>query len=141
MALKRNVHGAQFNQTPTLVGVAAADVADIRNLVVAYNTDGKVVVAEDATSWPVGIAIVEAGLNDITGENSGSVKAGDDVDILIKDIGYAIAGGAIKKGEPVCATAGGKVVKATSGYVLGHAVTDASGDGKYVQVQICKYKA
>lgn len=139
--MARNVHGAQFNQTPTLVARAAANVLDIRNRVVVFDANGDVAVATDATKWPVGIAIIEAGLNDISGEKSGSVKKGDDVDILVKDIGYAIAGGAIAKGEPVSATEGGKVVKATTGYVVGHALTAASGDGKYVQIQICKYKA
>lgn len=87
----------------------------------------------------VGIAIIEAGYNDISGAESGKVAKGDQVDVQIKDIGYILAGGAIKKGEEVTATAG-KATKAADGdYVIGVALSNAA-ENDYVRVQISKYQ-
>lgn len=135
----RNFNGVQSNQSVTIVEKAGAAIEDVRNRIMAYNADGKVTLAADGTVIPTGIAIIEAGINDISGKESGKVAEGDDVDIQIKDIGYVIAGGAIAKGEEVMASAG-KAVKATAGnYVLGVALSAAS-DGDYCRVQISKYQ-
>ena len=70
---------------------------------------------------------------------SGKVAKGDQVDVQIKDIGYILAGGAIKKGEEVTATAG-KATKAADGdYVIGVALSNAA-ENDYVRVQISKYQ-
>ena len=142
MALpKRNYNGVQINSTVTIVEKAGAEIADCRNLIMKYDENGNVVPATAGTDIPVGIALIEAGYNDITGAESGKVAAGDQVDIQIKDIGVAYSGGAIKKGQEVTAGAGGAAVAATSGnYVLGVALTAASAAGEFVQVQITKYQ-
>lgn len=46
----KNFNGTQINQSPTISEKAGADVADIRNLILKYDTDGNVVVAADGTA-------------------------------------------------------------------------------------------
>ena len=137
---KRNYNGVQINSTHTIVRQSAEEIADVRNLIMKFAEDGKVALATAGTDIPVGIALIEAGYNDISGKESGKVAAGDDVDILIKDIGVVLAGGTIKEGQEVTAGAGGKaVVAATGNYVLGIALGNAEADN-YLQVQIAKYQ-
>jgi len=137
---KRNYNGVQINGTQTIVEKAGAAIADVRNRIMKFDENGKVVLATAGTDIPVGIAIIEAGYNDISGQESGKVAANDDVDILIKDIGVVLAGADIKKGQEVAAGADGLAVVAASGnYVLGFARQDAKA-GDYMQVQIAKYQ-
>ena len=140
MARKRNYRGAQFNQSVTIVELAGVAIEDVRNLIMKYDDNGNVVPATAGTDIPVGIALIETGYNDITGQTAGKVEVGDNVDILIKDIGVALAGGTIKKGQEVTAGAGGFAVPAAGGdYVLGFALDNAEAD-EYVHVQISKYQ-
>lgn len=135
----RNFNGVQINQSVTIVEQAGAAVEDVRNRIMAYDKDGNVVLAEDGSTVPVGIALIEAGINDISGKESGKVNAGDDVDIQIKDIGYILAGGDIAKGDEVTAL-NGLAVKAEAGnYIVGIALSAAAKD-KYCRVQIAKYQ-
>lgn len=141
MAVRRkNYHGVQINQSPTIVEKAGAAIDDVRNLIMKYDTNGDVVLATAGTDKPVGIALIEAGYNDITGAEAGMVKVGDNVDILVKDMGVVLAGAEIKKGDEVAAGTGGMAVVAQSGnYVLGVAL-DAAAAGEYLNIQIAKYK-
>ena len=91
----KNFNGTQINQSPTISEKAGADVADIRNLILKYDTDGNVVVAADGTAPLLGVSIIESGYNDISGVEAGMVKKGEDVDILIKDIGDYVIGVAL----------------------------------------------
>ena len=135
----RNFNGTQINQSVTIVEKAGENIADVRNRIMAYNEDGNVVLAEDGSTVLVGVALIEAGINDISGAESGKVNAGDDVDIQIKDIGYILADGDIAKGEEVTAS-GGLAVKAEAGdYVVGIALS-AVKKGEYCRVQISKYQ-
>ena len=137
---RRNYNGVQINPSPTIVEAAGAEIADCRNRIMKYDESGNVVLATAGTDIPVGIAIIEAGYNDITGAESGKVAAGDDVDIQIKDMGVVIAGESIKKGQEIAAGANGLAAVAVSGnYVLGIAITGAAKNG-YVHVQIAKYQ-
>lgn len=140
MARKRNYRGVQFNQSPTIVELAGAAIEDVRNLIMKYDDNGNVVPATAGTDKPIGIALIETGYNDITGQTSGKVEAGDNVDILIKDRGVALAGATIKKGQEVAAGANGMAVVAEAGnYVLGIALGNAEAGG-YLEVQISKYQ-
>ena len=140
MARKRNYRGAQFNQSISIAELAGAAIEDVRNLIMKYNGNGDVVLATAGTDIPLGVATIESGINDITGQNSGKVEVGDQVDILIKDRVVVLAGASIKKGQEVAAGAGGKAVVAASGnYVLGFALGNAA-DGEYLEVQISKYQ-
>lgn len=137
---KRNSNGVQINESVTITEVAGAAITDCRNKIMAYDENGNVILATDGTAMPVGIAIIEAGINDISGEESGKIAAGDDVDIQIKDIGYVLAGAAVTKGNEVTAMDGGVATPATAGnYVLGVALSDAKV-GEYCRVQISKYQ-
>ena len=140
MARKRNYRGVQFNQSPTIVELAGEKIEDVRNLIMKYDGNGNVVPATAGTDIPVGIALIETGYNDITGQTSGMVEVGDNVDILIKDRGVVLAGAAIKKGQEVAAGANGLAAVAVAGnYVLGFALGNAN-EGEYLEVQISKYQ-
>ena len=116
------------------------DLADIRNLILKYDTDGNVVVAADGTAPLLGVSIIEGGYNDISGVEAGKVNKGEDVDILIKDIGFVIASAEIKKGQEVTATTGGKAAVAAAGdYVIGVALNNVSAGG-YSRLQLSKYQ-
>lgn len=139
--MSKNFNGTQINQSVTITEQAGADIADCRNRIMVYDEEGNVVLGTDGTKPLTGIALIEAGVNDISGAESGKVSKGDDVDIQIKDIGYVIAGEDVAKGAEVTAGADGLAKTAAAGdYVLGLALRGASKDG-YLRVQICKYKA
>lgn len=136
----RNFNGVQINQSSTIVEKAGAEVADCRNKLFVYDENGDVVLAADGTKPIVGIALIEAGLNDISGKESGLLKKGEDVDIQIKDIGYVLAGAKIAKGAEVTSGENGLAASAAAGdYVVGVALTAVEKD-EYCRVQIAKYQ-
>ena len=136
----KNFNGTLINNSCTIVEKAGAAIDDCRNKIVKYDGSGDVVLATAGTDIPVGIAIIEAGCNDITGAESGKADKGDDVDILIKDIGFVIAGAAITKGQEVTATEGGLATPAAAtNYVVGIALSSAQ-QKEYCKIQICKYQ-
>lgn len=136
----KNYNGVQINPSPTIVEKAGADIADCRNRIMKYDDNGDVVLATAGTDMPVGIAIIEAGYNDISGVESGKAVTGDAIDILVKDMGVVLAGASIKKGNEIAAGAEGKAAVAAGGdYVLGIALDNAEAD-EYVIVQIAKYQ-
>lgn len=134
----RNFNGVQINSSVTIVEKAKSDIADVRNRIMKYDEEGSIVLAESGGDVPIGIAIIEAGINDISGVESGKVCAGDDVDIQIKDIGYIIAGEYIEKGNYVAAGPEGKAVKAKDGdFALGIAIGEAA-EGEFCRVLISR---
>ena len=134
----RNFNGVQINSSVTIVEKAKSDIADVRNRIVKYDEEGSIALAESGGDVPIGIAIIEAGINDISGAESGKVCAGDDVDIQIKDIGYIIAGDYIEKGNYVAAGPEGKAVKAKDGdFALGIAIGEAA-EGEFCRVLISR---
>ena len=136
----RNFSGVQINQSVTIVEQAGVAIEDCRNRIMVYDENGNVILATDGTKPIIGIALIESGLNDISGKDSGSVKAGDDVDIQIKDIGYILAGTEITKGSEVTSGTGGLATVASDGdYVAGIALSAAKKD-EYCRVQITKYQ-
>lgn len=138
--MNRNFNGTQINQSVTITEKAGAEIKDVRNRIVKYDENGNVVLAAAGTDIPVGIALIEAGYNDITGKESGKADSGADVDIQIKDIGFVLAGAEIKKGQEVTAGADGKAAVAEAGnYVLGIALNRVMENG-YCKVQITKYQ-
>lgn len=138
--MARNYNGVQINQSPTIVELAGAAIEDCRNRIMKYDDNGNVVLATAGTDMPVGIALIEAGYNDISGVESGKVVVGGNVDILVKDMGVVLAGATIKKGQEITAGADGMAAVAASGdYVLGIALENAEAN-EYVAVQIAKYQ-
>lgn len=137
---RKNYRGVQINQSPTIVEQAGAVIDDVRNLIMKYDDNGNVVLATAGTDIPVGIALIETGFNDISGSEAGKVIVGENVDILVKDMGVVLAGATIKKGQEITAGAGGKAAVAASGnYVLGVALDNAEA-GEYLNIQITKYQ-
>lgn len=137
----RNFNGVQINESVTISEVAGAAIADCRNRIMKYDANGNVVLATSGVDIPVGIALIESGINDISGEESGKVAAGDDVDIQIKDIGYVLAGEKIKKGGEIAAGTDGVAMAANAGeYVIGVALSAVSKAGEYCRIQISKYQ-
>lgn len=138
--MAKNYNGVQINPSPTIVEQAGVEIADVRNRIMKYDENGNAVLATAGTDIPVGIAIIEAGYNDISGVNSGKVMPGEDVDILVKDMGVVLAGATIKKGQEVAAGADGLAAVAASGnYVLGIALDNAEAN-EFLQIQIAKYQ-
>lgn len=137
--MNRNFNGVQINQSVTIVEQVGATIEDVRNRILAYDENGNVILAADGTVVPAGIAIIEAGVNDISGAESGKVTAGDDVDIQIKDIGYVFAGEAITKGAEVMAKEGLAIPATAGNYVIGIALSAAAKDD-YCRVQIARYQ-
>ena len=135
----RNFNGVQINQSVTIVEQAGVEIPDVRNRIMTYDKDGNVVLAADGSAVLVGIALIESGVNDISGAESGKVNVGDDVDIQIKDIGYILAGGDIAKGDEVTASSGLAVKAESSNYVVGIALSAVAKD-EYCRVQITKYQ-
>lgn len=117
-----------INTSATIVETAGA-AADFRGKAVKYSS-GKIALA-GAGEAAIGIGIIT---------NSEATKAGEDVDIQIKEIGLGIAGAAIAKGAELSADANGKLVTAAAGkFVIAVALEDATAAGKYIKVQIVKY--
>lgn len=136
----KNYNGVQINKSSTIVEMAGADIKDCRNRIMKYDENGNVVLATAGTDLPVGIALIEAGYNDITGVESGKVVTGERVDILVKDMGVVLAGATIKKGQEVAAGADGFAAVAASGdYVLGIALDNAEAE-EYLSIQLTKYQ-
>lgn len=136
----RNFNGVQINQSVTIVEQAGEKIVDCRNRLMVYDTNGNVVLAADGTKPIVGIALIESGLNDISGRDSGMVDVDGDVDIQIKDIGYVLAGAEISKGAEITACEGGLAAPAQAGnYVAGIALASAE-ENDYCRVQITKYQ-
>ena len=137
---KRNYNGVQINPSPTIVRKAGADIADVRNRIMKFDENGDLVLATAGTDMAMGIALIEGGYNDISGVESGKVVAGDDVTILVKEMGVVLAGATIKAGQEVAAGADGLAAVAAGGdYVLGIALDNAEAD-EYFEIQLTKYQ-
>lgn len=125
---------AFMNNSATIRDVLAADVTDAPHKAVAYDSEGKLILPAADGDPAIGILLSDTAAND-----SGVSPAGTEVDVLIKNIGLALAGAAIKKGEAVTATTTGAVKKADAGnFILGFAMTAATAAGELVQVQLTK---
>ena len=136
----KNFHGGLINQTATIVRKAGADIKDVRNRIMKYDENGNFVLATAGTDFPIGVALIEAGYNDISGVESGAVPAGEDVTIQIKDIGYVLAGAEIKEGQEVTSGADGLAAVAVDGdYVVGIALNTVAVGG-YCEIQHMRYK-
>lgn len=122
-----------INPSQTVQFPAASDIDDVRLKAIKINSEGKAEVASVAGETVMGIAL------HIAGDAEGAVKAGEGVDILIKEIGYGIAGAAVSAGVALATDANGNLVAATSGnFIVGYAITSASAAGDHIQVQIVK---
>ena len=70
---------------------------------------------------------------------TGTVEAGEEVTIQIKDIGLAEVGAAVNAGDILSADANGKLIKATNGaFAVAVALETATAADQVIQVQISK---
>ena len=117
--------GTSINESPTIVLEAGKDIEGAQGIALAIK-NGK---AEKPT----------AGANVIGLSLFTKVKAGDDVDIQVKDIGKWIAGEAVAVGDELTTNAEGKAVKAAAGnFITAVALSAATEAGSVVKVQLIK---
>lgn len=114
-----------IDNTPTIRGVAGADIETPALLAVKFNDEGKMVLP--AAGDPI-IGIVLADEN--------SVKAGNPLHVQIKDITYWIAGDEIKAGNMLKATAEGKCEPAAAGDVVNAIALEPAAAGDLCKVMI-----
>ena len=120
--------GTSINESPTIVLEAGKDLEGAQGIALAIK-NGK---AEMPTA---GANVI--GLSLFT--NDEKVKAGDDVDIQVKDIGKWIAGEAVAVGDELTTNAEGKAVKAAVGnFITAVALSAATEAGSVVKVQLIK---
>lgn len=120
-----------INNSATIREALAEDLAGAPHKAVRYNGDGRLAVP--AADGDPAIGVLLSGVP----EEGGVTKAGTQVDVLIRHIGLAEAGEALKKGDFLAASATGALKKAAAGhYILGIAMTEAALAGDLVQVQI-----
>ncbi len=120
--------GSSINDSPTIVLPAGDKLENARGIALAVK-DGAAVKPE-AGAHVMGISLIE------TDE---TVEKGMDVDIQVKDIGKWTAGEEITIGTELAADAEGRAVAAKAGdFIMGVALSNASGAGTWVKVQIIK---
>lgn len=120
-------HGTGINDSPTIVVKASANINDGAFLAAMLSKDG--VAVAKAGEAAIGIMIPE----------TESPKAGEDVNIQVKDIGLAKVGAAVEAGDLLASDANGKLVKATSGaFIIATALDAAETADQVISVQIIK---
>ena len=125
---------AFINNSATIRGTLKAAITGAPHKAVVFDSDGTVKLPASAGAPAVGLI-----LSDAPGGTDGTMAAGEEVDILIKDIGLGEASAAIAIGAAVSVTTAGKLATATSGdFILGFAMTAATAAGDLIQVQITK---
>ena len=120
-------HGTGINDSPTIVAKAASNIQGGAFLAAMLTKDG--IAVAKAGEAAIGIMIPE----------TDSPKAGEDVNIQVKDIGLAMVGAAVEAGDLLASDANGKLVKAASGnFILAAALDTAAAAGQVISVQIIK---
>lgn len=120
----------QINPSPTCVGEAGADIEDVRLKGVKYDENGKIVLADTAGEVIAGVAIIT---------NIVGIKAGQDVDFQIKDIGAVLAGGEIKAGAELAVDASGTFVTASEGQFVAAIAVEPGKTGQVVRARMVQY--
>lgn len=120
--------GTSINESPTIVMEAGAEIENAQGIALAIS-NGKVGLPTAGTNV-IGLSLFT---------NDEVIKAGDDVNIQVKDIGKWIAGEEIAAGDELTTDASGKAVKAAEGdFITAIALSSAENAGTVVKVQIVK---
>ena len=120
-----NYLATSINESPVIVGTATNNITDVRGHAVKFDATGNVVLA-GAGDTPLGIGIMTMG-------DQGKVKAGEEITIQHKAIGYVCAGAEIAKGANLSVGAGGVfITTAESATVVAIALESASAAGQYI---------
>lgn len=119
--------GSIINNSATINAKASAKITDGAFLAATLTENG--VAVSKASETPIGIMVAE----------TGTVEAGEEVTIQIKDIGLAKVGAAVNAGDILAADANGKLIKATNGaFAVAVALDTATAADQVIQVQISK---
>lgn len=121
-----NYLATSINESPVIVGTAAAAITDVRGHAVKFNASGQVVLCS-AGDTPLGIGIMTMG-------DQGAIAQGEEFTIQHKDIGLVAAGGEIAAGANLSVGANGVFVT-TSGEatVVAIALEAAAAAGQYIK--------
>lgn len=120
-------HGTGINDSATIVAKASADITGGAFLAAMLTADG--IAVAKAGEAAIGIMIPE----------TDSPKAGEDVNIQVKDIGLAMVGAAVNAGDLLASDASGKLVKAEKGdFIIAAALATTAASGQVISVQIIK---
>lgn len=120
--------GSSVNTSPTIVGNATTAIQNGAGKAVKFDASGGIVVCGTAGEAAVGFLILQT---------AGEVAAGESVTVQTCCKGKAIAGAAVAAGDMLSVDASGKVVKATTGFLVGQALSAATKDG-FVDIEIIK---
>ena len=112
-----------INESPVIVDVAGAVLADVRGRAVKFDENGAIAMC-GAGEAPLGIGIMT---NDV------NIPAGEDVHVQIKAMGLVYAGAEIKKGAELEVGADGAFVPAADGKVAAIALEAAANAGIFVK--------
>ena len=120
-------HGTGINDSATIVAKAAADITDGAFKAVKLTATG--ISIAGAGEAAIGILIPE----------TESPKAGEVVNVQVKDIGLVIVGAAVAPGDLLASDANGKLIKAASGkFVIAQALEEAAEADCIITAQVCK---
>ncbi len=120
--------GSNINESPTIVLPVGETLENARGIALAIKEGA--VVKPEAGTHVIGISLIET--DEI-------VEKGMDIDLQIKDIGKWIAGEEIFAGTELAVDAEGRAVAAKAGdFIVGVALSHASGAGTWMKVQIIK---
>lgn len=114
-----------IDPSPTIRGVAGADIKNPALLAVKFDDDGKLVLPA-AGSPIIGIVVAD----------TDSVKTGDPLHVQIKDITYWQAGAAIKAGNMLKTDATGKCIPAATGEAVNAIALEAAAAGDLCKIMI-----
>ena len=119
--------GSIINNSATIIAKASAKITDGAFLAATLTENG--VAVAKASETPIGIMVAE----------TGTVEAGEEVTIQVKDIRLAKVGAAVNAGDILAADANGKLIKATNGaFAVAVALDTATAADQVIQVQISK---
>lgn len=117
---------AAIDNSPTLYGYVAAEMAAPAMLAVAFDNDGKLALPA-AAAFCIGIVL----------PNTDAVKAGDGVTIQVRETGYWLTAVEVKPGALLTTDAAGKAVIATAGQAVFAVALEAAAAGTPVKAMIC----
>lgn len=121
-----NYLATSINESPVIVGTAAAAITDVRGHAVKFNASGQVVLCS-AGDIPLGIGIMTMG-------DQGAIAQGEEFTIQHKDIGLVAAGGEIAAGANLSVGADGVFVTTSeSAAVVAIALEAAAAAGQYIK--------
>jgi hypothetical protein len=122
MAINQTFMTTGINESYTITGTVAADVADVRGRGFKFDTVGNLTLAS-AGEVVIGVGIMTAG------REAGKVNAGDTVTLQIKGMGKVYLGAEVKAGDALKTDTDGNFVKASTGEpVIGFALKAGAKD-------------